>query len=282
MLIKRLQKKCVAIISLFLYDFDLVIYAVQVVLLHFILKLLYFNHHFFIFVVNLSDFLNDFWFDCYDFLLFFLYWACSKEIVVGVTLQHVIKWTWNWQSHWGPIVINWRVWSSIVLWFLSLLGCNESSSSFHIFHALLLRVDWYALLSVCFLRYDVINLFLWPLLLKLRNLILKEIILRFLKFLKLLSLTIELLSFPFNDHVIVKFEIVVHSLNEMQAFAPENMRAAIVHLHQVLSFVVFDDSFFIALHMLVRLTHGQLWPNMNLTLWIIQSSKPILVLIWRL
>jgi hypothetical protein len=84
MLIKRLQKKGVAIISLLLNDFDLVIYAVQVVLLHFILKLLYFNHHFFIFVVN---FLDDF----YDFLLFFLYWTCSKEIVVGVTLQHVIK-----------------------------------------------------------------------------------------------------------------------------------------------------------------------------------------------
>jgi len=91
MLIKRLQKKCVAIISLFLNDFDLVIYAVQVVLLHFILKLLYFNHHVVIFVVN---FLHDFWFDydlLWNFLLFFLYWACSKEIVVGVTLQHVIK-----------------------------------------------------------------------------------------------------------------------------------------------------------------------------------------------
>jgi hypothetical protein len=71
MLIKRLQKKRTTIISLFLDDFDLVIYAVEVVLLHFILKLLYFNQYFFIFVVN---FLNDF----YDFLLFFLYWACSK------------------------------------------------------------------------------------------------------------------------------------------------------------------------------------------------------------
>ena len=83
-LIKRLQKKCIAVISLFLNDFDLVIYVVQLVLLHFILKLLYFNHHFFIFVVN-------YFYDFYDFLLFFLYWAGSKEIVVGVTLQHVVK-----------------------------------------------------------------------------------------------------------------------------------------------------------------------------------------------
>ena len=92
MLIKRLQKKCIAVISLFLNDFDLVIYAVQLVLLHFILKLLYFNHHFFI-LANFLLFLNSGLArrNVLDFLLFFLYWACNKEIVVGVTLQHVVK-----------------------------------------------------------------------------------------------------------------------------------------------------------------------------------------------